>query len=548
MAGKSEVSAEEIRAKAAEKKAQEEAEGNSDPKGSATTAKGEAEAAATSKAKAAEEGAITAATSKVKTEEEARKAEVKTETERAEAAEALKIPLSQKGKASGVAELNSEGKLPEGELPSSVVTSSTAVLNAKNFITSGNIVNFPALIKAMEEEGKIAVIPQNVVMSGQALLNKEHCASPTTFQYRFVGLGPDRPTVQLPVMAAGQYAFRCNQNAEGEKVNSNLYKHPDIIFEHLAFIGSGSADGGSVASSYRRSFWVMDVTCEGLANGFKEEQSTDRSYVNGLHGDHTVTGWLFQTEEGDGKIIMNLQPYGCKGLKAIHGSGVAIGLVSGEHSFTASSWDIRKAKLEGDGPNEAGGKAQGPLLSFNGGVYKVSDSRLYTLTNPNRPAFEVNDSGAAERWTDLTFDKTRFLQRLNDPANPTGESEPCGNLQGVAGNLVGLSTQTTIKFIDTFGEMLPADRRIVAVRYTLAHRAQVHGARTGSAAGAAGKPSRDDPRLELRAALQRLNERVGSAPIWRQRRHHHHAPLRHAVPVARQVRQRERTSKSRPYD
>jgi hypothetical protein len=125
VASKSEVSTEEARAKAAEKTAREEAEGNSDPKGAATTAKGEAEAAATGKAKAAEEAAIAAATAKVKAEEEARTAAVKTETERAEAAEALKIPLAQKGKASGVAELNGEGKLPEGELPGSVDTSGT---------------------------------------------------------------------------------------------------------------------------------------------------------------------------------------------------------------------------------------------------------------------------------------------------------------------------------------------------------------------------------------------------------------------------------------
>src|SRR5205085_974571 len=67
----------------------------------------EEEARAKAAEKSAQEGAVSEATSKVTAE-----------TVRAEAAEALKIPLSQKGKPSGVAELEAAGKIPAGQMPS----------------------------------------------------------------------------------------------------------------------------------------------------------------------------------------------------------------------------------------------------------------------------------------------------------------------------------------------------------------------------------------------------------------------------------------------
>jgi hypothetical protein len=180
VATKTEVSAEETRAKEAEKKAREEAEANSDPKGSAATAKGEAEAAATTKVKTEEEraeaaeallapkvNAVLAGTPKAptaaaktnteqlattaftqtakaeaetasdkagaaataKTEAEAgakatAEAEVKVEKERAEKAEGEKVAKSEKGAKKGVAELDESQHLVESELPSSVVTGS----------------------------------------------------------------------------------------------------------------------------------------------------------------------------------------------------------------------------------------------------------------------------------------------------------------------------------------------------------------------------------------------------------------------------------------
>jgi hypothetical protein len=189
VAGKSEVSTEETRAKAAEKKAQEEAESNSDPQGSAITAKGEAEAAATSKAKAAAEGAITAATSKVTTEEEARKAEVKTEKERAEAAEVLKIPLTQKGKASGVAELNSEGTLPEGALPSSVEKASSPPPTG---VAATDTANIQAALTAAA--GGVCKLTQpGTYAINETLVRPANCS---------IFLGPDT-TLQASVAIAG---------------------------------------------------------------------------------------------------------------------------------------------------------------------------------------------------------------------------------------------------------------------------------------------------------------------------------------------------------
>jgi hypothetical protein len=226
VADKSEVSAEETRAKAAEKKAQEEAEGNSDPKGSATMAKGEAEVAATSKADAAEEGAITAASSKVTTEEEARKAEVKTEKERAEAAEALKIPLSQKGKASGVAELNGEGRLLEGELPNPVASISLTAIVVGGEQYAGTDAGFAAAIEAAKASLKpIWVLP------GEYTLTK---SLPLFSGLSMLGnpLGSTDLKTRVLIKNATESIFKYPEGASGTIT--------DIEIAGILFEGSGS--------------------------------------------------------------------------------------------------------------------------------------------------------------------------------------------------------------------------------------------------------------------------------------------------------------------
>ncbi|HMH18059.1 MAG TPA: hypothetical protein VK572_07920, partial [Burkholderiales bacterium] len=140
-----------------------------------------------------------------------------------------------------------------------------------------------------------------------------------------------------------------------------------------------------------------------------------------------------------------------KGYLGKHGSGVFACPVSGTHEFDAASFTLLQNHLEGDGPNEVGGKTTSPLLLFRGGVYKVQDSRLYTLANPARPCIEVDDTEVANRATDLTLDMTRFLQRLDEPG-AAGEAEPGGNLLGVAIKLKGFSKQSTLKLINVRGE------------------------------------------------------------------------------------------------
>jgi hypothetical protein len=87
------------------------------------------------------------------------------------------------------------------------------------------------------------------------------------------------------------------------------------------------------------------------------------------------------------------------------------------------------------------------MLTFNGGDYIVESGKLYTLTEPNRPCVKVNDTGRS--YTRLTFDGTRFSQRL---AKPAEGAQPIGNLLGVAVEFNALSKKSEIRFVATRGE------------------------------------------------------------------------------------------------
>lgn len=319
-----------------------------------------------------------------------------------------------------------------------------AVLDVRQFLSAG-VVDFAAAVKAMEEERKALLIPLSVTPKEEAVLcNKVNVSAPkSTFKYVFIFEG--NPTITLPTMANGHFLFRFNETAEGVNVDTSLYFHPDVVLLGDFFVhGSGVNDGGSFASSYRRPFAIHGTpTFESLNNGIVERQSNDRSFVHGMHGNQTVTGWLLQLEEGDGKDIRQIQAYGGRGVSAKHGSGTIGEVVSGIHKFAAASYTLEKWHLEGDGPD--GEKPSEPLIVFEGGVYRVQGARLYTLTEPKRPVIEIKDSGASERWTELLLDSVRFMQRADDPSNPGGLAQPIGNLQGVAGKLVALSPQTVIK-------------------------------------------------------------------------------------------------------
>ncbi|HMH18060.1 MAG TPA: hypothetical protein VK572_07925, partial [Burkholderiales bacterium] len=149
--------------------------------------------------------------------------------------------------------------LTTADLPSSVVNGSTAVLDVRQFL-AGGVVDWAAALKAMEEQRKALLTPLDIALKeGPVLGNKEHVTgNVATFKYHFIFEGC--PTITLPVMAEGQYATRFNETAEGVNVNAALYKHPDIILDgDFRIAGSGSGDGGSFMSAYRRTFAVNGV-------------------------------------------------------------------------------------------------------------------------------------------------------------------------------------------------------------------------------------------------------------------------------------------------
>lgn len=326
-------------------------------------------------------------------------------------------------------------------------------LRAIDFETfpGSKIIDFVSLRTAMEEQNKGSILPNYTCEAKEpnVLCNLQNVSAPVSkFQYKFYSGGP-RCVIKYS-LSESQAIFRFNQTAEGVAFNESLYNHPDVVFQGITGESAGS---GTFATAYNRTFYLENVQLKNIKNGFINKGFSDLTFINGLTGDHTVTSWLWQGENGDGQKIQNIQAYGGKGIFSKHGSGTVSGLVSGEHKFVVSKWIITDEHLEGDGPNESGGKAQNPTIILEGGDYQINGCRLYTLTNPNRAAVEINDSGATERFTLVTFQNTRFMQRLDDPANPSGRVEPIGNLQGNAINVVAMSQKSVIKFIDTHAEV-----------------------------------------------------------------------------------------------
>ena len=336
----------------------------------------------------------------------------------------------------------------EAALPPSVVSGS---INAFNYLVPAttNEIDFVALCKAMEEENKSAYFTKNFKMKEQVLLNKTHCPSElkSEFHYIFVALNPVVGT--LPVMANGQFAIRVNQNAEGVKESTSGFHYPAVDMRGISWTGSGSGDGGSVYSSYNCTIRLENCTLSSLNNGFEEQGFSDATYIDGLKTPSApVTGWCYKAGSGDGKVLNNIQAYGCKGVSLKGGSGSG-SFVSGVHEFTEATFKLIVPHVEGDGPE--GAKPKEAILKFNGGDYVVDTGKLYTLTEPNRAAIEVNDTGRS--YTHLTLIATKFSQRLDNPANPTKVAEPVGNLLGVAIKFVELSKKSVIRMIGCRGEV-----------------------------------------------------------------------------------------------
>lgn len=368
-------------------------------------------------------------------------------------------PATEGGAASGVAyaRLGEDGTVggPSGSpLLSSVVSSSFVNLRASDFPTeSGStIIKSATLIQAMEEQNKGVVIPFGWSLDNpNVLCNKVHVSAPllAAFQYRFYSMGPR--AVLKATMGAGDAMFRFNQNAAGEKVNEALYPHADVIFEGIA--PESTTGEGRFATAFNRTFEASNISFSHIGGGFANKGFSDVTKLSNITGDHTIPGFLWEGENGDGQSFENVQAYGGRALHFTHGSGTVKGAVGGEFVCVEAKVVFFDDHLEGDGPNEAGGKAQNALIRLQGGDYVLNFSRLSTLTAPNRAAVEVDDSGAPERCTNLTMIGLRFTQRLDNPANPTGRVEPIGNLQGVAINFACINKRAIVKAIDCYGEI-----------------------------------------------------------------------------------------------
>jgi hypothetical protein len=99
----------------------------------------------------------------------------------------------------------------------------------------------------------------------------------------------------------------------------------------------------------------------------------------------------------------------------------------------------------------ARGKLNLPLMLFKGGEYALWRCDFYTLNNPARPAIRV-DNSSSQRTT-LAMRDVRFLQRIDDPNNAYGATEPIGDVTGTAIDLVSFNERSEITLENTWSEL-----------------------------------------------------------------------------------------------
>lgn len=322
-------------------------------------------------------------------------------------------------------------------------------LDARRYIQAGTTatIDFAALVEDMATRRKAAHIPAGSWLAKEDTVLLDSVSA--TFAYRFFGDVHGGTRISFPAgMSSSDYLFSANSGS-----TATFYPHPDIIFEDMTLSGGSSPDG-SWLHTYNRSVSIRRVNITGMLNGVVTSGFCDLSYLEQFYVEHmTAGGWGFSmTSHGDAVTVNSMMTYDAAGLRIVKGSVVINGLVGGFHEFVEANVDFRNVHLEGDGPS--GSKIEDPLLTLHGGTYTIDDSRLYTLTNPDRPAIEIDDSGLAGRKTNLTLGRNcRFTQRLDDPANGAGVPQPVGAAQGVAIHITNLGVRAEIRFRETCAEI-----------------------------------------------------------------------------------------------
>lgn len=307
-------------------------------------------------------------------------------------------------------------------------------IDIRDYLVSANTFNLPAVIAAMESQGKACFIPAgdwypNTV--NVALNDTLVAANATSFVYRFTGVGKQSRFHLPDGMANGDYLMLVNS------ASSATYQTPHKLRIHnMSFIGGGSSQG-RIANIYQRGFWASDLYFWGFNGGFHTTGYCDQVVVERIQAQHMTNGaqsWVWWGESnGDGVHISQVFAYGCGGVKMQSGLGVTMAhCISGFWEFISCDVTLIDNHLEGDGSTDPTA-----MVTFRGCSARVL-SGVYYCTNL-RPAFLIDD-GTADAWPGryLFGDGVQWQNRLDAPSSTVGAR------QGVALNIANLATRSQV--------------------------------------------------------------------------------------------------------
>lgn len=320
---------------------------------------------------------------------------------------------------------------------------SKSVLDARDYITVGNIFDLQAMVRAAEATGKTIYIPGGLALTPSTVNITCNNLTPS-FTYRFKG-DTKGSRIKLPTgMVSGDFVLRGNQKATGEPFDYGLVSPPSFVFEDLVIDGAASPQG-SFFDCYNRSISAARVQFDTLKWGFRNDGYCDLNRLEQIKSNAiTAGGWTYQQRaNGDGLIISGFFAYGSPGisLRACQGAHIS-GVISGWHEFVTSDVTLTQSHIEGDGTETAN-----PLIRVRNSRVSIPDGRLYTMgaateAGTQRPAIEIDDEVTNLRsGSILTLGRNLvFSSRLDAPLGKYTAR------QGIALNLKSTSPLTRVRF------------------------------------------------------------------------------------------------------
>lgn len=344
----------------------------------------------------------------------------------------LNKPVSTAQAAADAATLTSANAHADAGVPLYPVGSTKATrvqqvqtVDIRDYITSGTTFDLAAVVAAMEAGNGTCYIPPgywqpnafnvaldnaNVSTAFNAAKNKE------LFTYKFFGAGKQSRIVLPAGMSSGDFLMVANlANASGFNF------HPKVLCENFSVTGSvagfTSSASGSFMKSNQRSISAQGITFTSLVDGFYCTGYSDLGHMSRIHGDQTVTGWLFNgINNGDGLVFDQIFGFGCGAVNLTNCQGASIRSCNGGAlSFTNSVVSLGANHLESYQPPGA----TTPVITIKASTVHIESGVHYVLAS--RPFIQIDDTGTNNAATNLIIEPgVVWSQRLDTPGSTVG--------------------------------------------------------------------------------------------------------------------------------